>query len=452
YGRTPLHGAAINGQKEIVEYLVGKGADVNAKNQNGDTPLHEAASRGYKEIVEYLVGKGADVNAKNDYGRTPLHGAAINGQKEIVEYLVGKGADVNAKNQNGDTPLHEAANGEIKTYLFYEQYGLVEFLGFLLVIILFSLTVFYPKIIHFAITTKNGLLLRVYSPFKQTMLDENNQYLQLAVSSNNVDAAGYLLKLGCNPYAEDNEGNTILSKALENPEMTKCLLEYSTPDSEGQTWLHKVVAKGDFEQVKSLVSLGADINAQDKNGRSPLSLALEGEHSDIVKYLVKAGANTEIQNEKINPKYLVSVIKEKDNDIAFFLIDKLGADSTCSKNIPWPHHAVLNNNSEVLEYLLKLAYNPYTLNPDGKTVLELAMDNPLIADLILKFSKPDPSGETWIHKALRQQNIELVQFLIDKGVNIIARNKKGQRPVELAAELRLGKIGVLLVNAGGMGE
>jgi hypothetical protein len=45
---------------------------VNAKNKWGGTPLHWAARGGHKEIVELLIAKGVNVNAKDDEGETPL--------------------------------------------------------------------------------------------------------------------------------------------------------------------------------------------------------------------------------------------------------------------------------------------------------------------------------------------------------------------------------------------
>ncbi|GFV23098.1 putative ankyrin repeat protein RF_0381 [Trichonephila clavipes] len=117
YGQTPLHIAAENGKLNVVECLVNKGANINAK-RSGCTPLQVAADNGEldiikylldKDIVKYLVSKDADINAKDKYGRTPLHFAVKSGNLDIVKYLIKNGADVNTKNRYNWTLLHEAA-------------------------------------------------------------------------------------------------------------------------------------------------------------------------------------------------------------------------------------------------------------------------------------------------------------------------------------------------------
>lgn len=58
-GFTPLHCAAINGKKEVVELLISRGADLNLKDRNGRTPLKAAAERGHTEIDKLLRRHGA---------------------------------------------------------------------------------------------------------------------------------------------------------------------------------------------------------------------------------------------------------------------------------------------------------------------------------------------------------------------------------------------------------
>lgn len=109
-----LECAVTNGYKDIVEQLIAKGVDVNAKNKMGGTPLHEAASQSNKDGVALLIANGADVNAKGQFGRTPLHEATVpvysdrNSRDDVVALLIANGADVNAKGDFGETPLHVA--------------------------------------------------------------------------------------------------------------------------------------------------------------------------------------------------------------------------------------------------------------------------------------------------------------------------------------------------------
>jgi len=77
--------------------------------------LHRATWDGHKEVVELLISKGADVNAKDMYGKTPLH-RACEGEKGIAELLIDKGVDVNAEDNDGETPL-DHAEGEIADLL-----------------------------------------------------------------------------------------------------------------------------------------------------------------------------------------------------------------------------------------------------------------------------------------------------------------------------------------------
>ena len=108
-GRTALHYAAMQGKADVVEFLLSRGADVNAKDKDfGFIPLHHAASGGHKDVVEMLLAKGADVNAKDKYGWTPLD-SAVYGQKDVAELLIRAGANVNSKYEWGQTPLMWAA-------------------------------------------------------------------------------------------------------------------------------------------------------------------------------------------------------------------------------------------------------------------------------------------------------------------------------------------------------
>jgi ankyrin repeat protein len=106
-GFTPVALAAYLGQKDVTEYLLEKGANVNAmaENATGFTPLTGAIANNHLEISKVLVNRGADVNHRYEGGVTPLMEASLNGNLELVKFLLENGADPTAKTGDGKTPM-----------------------------------------------------------------------------------------------------------------------------------------------------------------------------------------------------------------------------------------------------------------------------------------------------------------------------------------------------------
>ncbi|RDW80273.1 hypothetical protein BP6252_04911 [Coleophoma cylindrospora] len=67
---------------------------IESMTNSGSNPLHIAAVRGYTEIVELLVDRGIDINARDSQGWTALHLATERGQHKVVKILLEKGADI----------------------------------------------------------------------------------------------------------------------------------------------------------------------------------------------------------------------------------------------------------------------------------------------------------------------------------------------------------------------
>lgn len=109
-GLTPLHYAAMSGHQGILEYLLEKGARVEAVDEIfGWTPLHCAADSGHAGIVSLLLAHQASVDARDDrISWTPLHFAEMNGDKQVLRLLKSRNASRHAKDMNGWTPLHFA--------------------------------------------------------------------------------------------------------------------------------------------------------------------------------------------------------------------------------------------------------------------------------------------------------------------------------------------------------
>jgi ankyrin repeat protein len=104
---TPLHYASgdTGGNTQVIALLLKAGANLEAKDADGDTPLSWAAESGHVEAVRFLLQAGAKPDSRNNKEGTVLHVAAEQLQVDVIKVLVSAHADVNALNYAGDSPL-----------------------------------------------------------------------------------------------------------------------------------------------------------------------------------------------------------------------------------------------------------------------------------------------------------------------------------------------------------
>jgi ankyrin repeat protein/beta-lactamase regulating signal transducer with metallopeptidase domain len=258
FNDPPLLYAAATGQKDLVELLLARGAKVDAGDSFGTTPLHKASENGHRETVALFLAHGADINVKTENGFTPLHLSARRGRKEVVKFLLERGASVNAKNNNEQTALHAAA-----------RKGRVEIV---------ELLIASGADIN-AEARGNG-----YTPLHYTALKANTAVTDI------------LLSKGANTEAEDRSGAKPLHVAVANgrPEVVKRLLSKgantNARDHSGDTPLHTAVKKLNKDMAELLLTYGADVNAENKEGQTPLVVAKSRGHPEITELLRKHGA------------------------------------------------------------------------------------------------------------------------------------------------------------------
>ena len=104
-GFPPLGLACFFGQTEVALFLLECGADVRMASANTMRvqPIHAAAARRAAGLIQALIDKGADPNAKQQLGFTPLHAAAQNGDSASIDVLLSAGADRNLPSDEGKT-------------------------------------------------------------------------------------------------------------------------------------------------------------------------------------------------------------------------------------------------------------------------------------------------------------------------------------------------------------
>jgi len=344
-GQTPLHNAAEGEHKDIVDLLLANGADVNAEDKDGNTPAHIALGENNRPILELLIANGADVasiylsayqgdldkvksfieetadvNAADSHGATPLHYAVLRGSKEVVGLLIAKGADVNAKDKNNNTPLHNAVAVESQDIvrLLINNGADVNARG------RSDYTPIY-------LTTWSGgniemLELLVESEAGVNVKDQWGWTpLHYMTGSNYKDMAEFVIAKGADVNAEDKWGVTPLQVANDKgyTEIAELLRKHGAKEDEArkeeearqeeespvvppadtnkktyshQMPLHKVAAEADLERVKSLISGGAEVNAESNEGWTALHRAAVFGHAEVVEFLLNHGAEVDTVN------------------------------------------------------------------------------------------------------------------------------------------------------------
>ncbi len=248
YGMTALSIAVTMNNDNIVDFLITKGVDVNAKYGRDKTALHDACERCIVKIVKALIDAGAEVNRKDGDDKSPLFLLIENCEREensieIIQYLSAHGADLNTKNgPDGLTALHMACLNQAD----YEVETLVD----------------------------NGAEVNIMTNKNNNPLLSNLSPLYLAVKTEDPDIVGFLLSRGADVDAKN--------------------------EKDDWTALHMACAKGNIDIIDILLGSGADIHAQTKTDNSALFISVINKKPDVVLHLLSKGANIESQNGKHN--------------------------------------------------------------------------------------------------------------------------------------------------------
>ena len=278
----------------IAKRLIELGADINARNKQGETPLHIAVQVRSEEGIKLLNEEGADIKIKDIHGNSPLHYAAIAGQLEIVELLIKQwGYDiVTNKNNNNETVLHWAAKGgnpEVVDLLIRQGINAE------------TKDKSGNSSLHYA--AKAGqlkvvkLLIEEWGSNINAKNNNNESALHHAAKKGHVTVARFLIKEGITIDSQNKHGYNPLSLAVENHHaaVINFLKEkganIDTVDDEGRTPLHWAALQGHTTLIKQLKEQGANIEARDQDGYTPLHLASGRAQMEAIKMLQKRGAD-----------------------------------------------------------------------------------------------------------------------------------------------------------------
>ncbi|XP_021701891.1 serine/threonine-protein phosphatase 6 regulatory ankyrin repeat subunit B isoform X2 [Aedes aegypti] len=479
---TCFHAVSVAGNNDVLSEMINhlSTTDIqkamNRQSSVGWTPLLIACNRGHMDLVNTLLANHARVDVFDNEGRSALHLAAEHGYLQVCDALITNKAFINSKSRVGRTALHLAAmNG-------------------------------YTELVKFLIRDHNAVV-DILTLRKQTPL-------HLAAASGQMNVCKLLLELGANIDATDDVGQKPIHVAAQNnySEVAKLFLQQHpnlvmATSKDGNTCAHIAAMQGSVKVIEELMKFDRNgvISTRNKlTDSTPLQLAAEGGHADVVKVLVRAGASCTDENKsgftavhmaaknghgqvlevmrstnslRVSSKKLgltplhvaayygqadtvrellinVPATVKSDSPSGTSLVPELGNESGLTPL----HLAAYSGNENVVRLLLNSAgvqvdaattengYNPLHLACFGGHVPIVGLLLSRSAELL---HSVDRHGKTGLHIAAMHGHYQMVEVLLGQGSEINASDKNGWTPLHCTAKAGHLDVVKLLVEAGG---
>ncbi|XP_018522092.1 LOW QUALITY PROTEIN: poly [ADP-ribose] polymerase tankyrase-2-like [Lates calcarifer] len=492
-GLISLHNACSFGHAEVVSLLLHHGADANARDNWNYTPLHEAAIKGKIDVCIVLLQHGAEPTIRNTDGRTaldlaelstkavltgeyrkdellesarsgneeklmalltplnvnchasdgrkstPLHLAAGYNRVKTVQLLLQHGADVHAKDKGDLVPLHNACS--------YGHYEVTELL------------------------VKHGACVNAMDLWQFTPLHE-------AASKNRVEVCSLLLSYGADPtflnchnkssidlaptsqlkerLAYEFRGHSLLQAARDadvvrvKKHLSLETISFKHPHTQ-ETALHCASASP-YTKRKQVCELllrkGANVNEKMKDLLTPLHLASEKAHNDIIEVLVKHEAKVNTVDHlgqtalhraaRCGHLQTCRLLLSAGSDPLLTSLQGFSPSQLGNKSVQEIlQEGVLVGNSEVDRQLLEASKTG-----DLETVQKLCtVQNVNCRDVEGRQSTP-------LHFAAGYNRLAVVQFLLQHGADVHAKDKGGLVPLHNACSYGHYEVAELLVLHG----
>jgi len=419
--------AAMKKESGVLRSLLQKNVDVNVPQADGTTALHWAARWDDADAARALVRAGANARTANRAGAPPLFLATVNGSVVMIEILLKAGADPNQPVlTHGETPLMMAA-----------RTGKPDAVRLLL---------------------DNGAAVNATENLRGTTA------LMWAAEQNNVEVVQLLAERGADINARSKPLRLIRRGGLG----------FSRPGSDGQipladpigslSALHFAVREGALESVRILHAKGADMNQTSIDGSAPLLVAVQNGHYEIAQFLLDKGANPNLANDKgWTPLYLAVKNRNRETtaipgpntdgvlDFIKVLLSR-GADPNLR----------IKEETEVHQGMTALWLREAGATP----LLRAALGGDLTVVRLLMAQGADPfietldhtsplmvaSGVGWAdgmtHEYSEDETLELVKVLVEKGAPVNDANDHGITPLHGAAYKGADKVVQFLVDRG----
>lgn len=388
-GRSYLHWAAMNGNDEVVNFLLSKGWTADLTDDIGATPLFFGAANGKINIEVYKAFFKAGIDPKQLYksGANILLVAIPNDVNlELSEYLTTKGLSLNDKDDDGNTAFDYAAKA-----------GNVN-----------HLKQIFKKGIH---PTPSALIFAAQGSRRSSSTIEVFQYL--------ID------ELKLNPSASSKSGESALHYIVRKPNQKEIIsyflekgVDINQADKAGNNIFMAASGSKDIELIQMFLPHVKDINTANSNGETALVEAIKSSSPEIVQLLINNGAKIDVQT--------------KSGNLAYYLINSYRGQGPANN---------VEEFSKKLELLKNQGFDLKSAQKDGNTIYHLAVaKNELslfekLDGIDADINAINQDGMTALHKAaLLAKDDSILKYLIEKGAKKDIKTEYDETAYDLASE------------------
>ena len=447
-GTTPLHWAARGAHRTIVERLLAGGADATATNRYGVTPLALAAETGDEATIAALLDGGADPNGASPEGETVLMVAARTGRVPALEQLLRAGADVNAtEGWRSQTALMWAAaenNADAVAALIAAGAAIEARSDSGLTPLLFAIREgqldAVSALLGAGADVNAGVDNRTASTGSYTpAASGHTSPLVLAIINAHYELASLLLESGADPNAPDARGSALHALAwirrpgsgrppiqtgnVDSRDLARALLERGA-DPNAQVYWNEIPFEVDLGIVKPPPNISVGRNFISFVGATPFYLAAKHADLDLMRLLVEYGADPLTPTDQgVTPLMAAA-------GLGFWDGESPGPLNGTPETV----------RLEAVKLARELGNDLHAVSDFGDTELvgdgvELLLRHPHnLLELDAQRDRGDMrwNGCTALHGAAMMGSNLIVQYLVDQGADINARNGLGWTPLMIA--------------------
>lgn len=469
--------AIESGKKLLVEMLLDHGAKINVADPNRteyDTPLSWAIKCGYADIVRLLLERGADVNLvsqdKPDCW-SPLYTAAYWRRTDVIGPLIKHGANMHWINTVDKWSVFHAAYDSADTLTALLQNGMD------INIVDDQKWTALMLAARYNASQSVEVLLKWENPKADleimTSNDPSSAALQLASYEGFAEIVKMLLEAGADIDRQRGDGRFPLGQVLASDmlqpaceDLVRFMLKrgpnLALSDEEDNTVLHYIRSDTPLSIVMLLVEEGAPVNKFNQNGYNPLAwavhvgnvaaarylttvkgsqtgvyhrdfgsilhMAAAGSTLEVVRQLVRTGAEHSIVDSEFGESVLYSAVGNGDYEegrkIIEYLVEEVGVDVNARGGkwfCPLMRVVVERTGSEpLLEYLLKHGAHTDPVDSLGRNAVHWTVVRHELGQLKMLFeygadlSVGDNYGRTPLHFAAGKENLEIVRYILEK--------------------------------------